>query len=99
MDYSGSVEFEWDSDKSDRCFADRGFDFAYAIRAFADPERDVFIDERWEYGETRFILRGRIDGRLFVVVFTYRGSRVRVICARKANSREVAEHEGRTGER
>ena len=24
------MEFEWDDAKSDACFADRGFDFAYA---------------------------------------------------------------------
>lgn len=99
MDYSIAVEFEWDSEKSDRCFAERGFDFAFVVRAFADPGRDVFTDERWEYGESRYILRGRIGGRLFVVVFTYRGSRVRIISARKANSREIADHERRTGER
>ena len=76
---------------------ERGFDFAYAVRAFADPERDVFADDRWEYGETRFILRGRVDDRLLVVVFTDRGTRTRIISARKANSREVEDHERRTG--
>lgn len=97
MNYYVSVEFEWDSAKNDRCFMERGFDFAYAIRAFADPERDVLVDDRWEYGETRFLLRGRVDGRLLVVVFTHRGARIRIISARKANSREVADHERRTG--
>ncbi|TVQ23109.1 MAG: BrnT family toxin [Spirochaetaceae bacterium] len=90
------MEFEWDSAKSDRCYAERGFDFAYAARAFADPQRDVFVDDRWEYSETRFILRGRVDGRLLVIVFTYRGMRARIISARKANTREVADHERRS---
>ena len=76
---------------------ERGLDFAYAIRAFADLERNVLVDDRWEYGETRFILRGSVVGRLLVVVYTHRGSRTRIISARKANSREVAEHERRTG--
>ncbi len=96
MTYNEGVEFEWDTEKSDRCFAERGFDFAYVIRAFADPARDVSIDDRWEYGEARFTLRGRIEGRLFVVAFTRRGSRTRIISARKANSREVLDHERRT---
>ena len=99
MDYSVVVEFEWDSQKSERCFEERGFDFAYAIRAFADPGRDVFVDDRGEYDEDRFVLRGRIEGRLFVVVFTFRGTRIRIISARKANAREVADHEKRTGHR
>ena len=99
MNYSERVEFEWDSEKSDRCFAERGFDFAYVIWAFCDPHRDVSVDDRWEYGEARFTLRGRIEGRLFVVVFTRRGSRTRIISARKANSREVLDHEKRTSGR
>jgi uncharacterized protein len=93
MDYISIVDFEWDKHKSDRCFAERGFDFAYAIWAFLDPERDVFVDERWEYGESRYILRGTIDGRLFVLVFTRRAERIRIISARKANTREVEDHE------
>ena len=28
------MEFEWDETKSDACFADRGFDFAYVAHAF-----------------------------------------------------------------
>ncbi|TVQ22418.1 MAG: BrnT family toxin, partial [Spirochaetaceae bacterium] len=83
------MEFEWDVRKSDRCLAERGFDFAYAIRAFFDPDRSVCPDDRWDYGEARFVLRGLIDDRLFVVVFTNRGGTIRIISARKANSSEV----------
>ena len=53
MDYLVAVEFEWDSQKSEQCFDERGFDFAYAIRAFADPDREVFVDDRGEFGEDR----------------------------------------------
>jgi uncharacterized DUF497 family protein len=28
------MNFEWDESKSDACYAERGFDFAYAARAF-----------------------------------------------------------------
>ena len=93
MDYTRTVNFSWDQVKSDRCFKERGFDFSYAIRAFLDPEREVFLDDRWEYGESRYVLRGMIDDRLFVLVFTYRDDGIRVISARKANKREVTVHE------
>ncbi len=33
------MNFEWDEVKSDAYFLERGFDFAYAIRAFLDPDR------------------------------------------------------------
>jgi uncharacterized DUF497 family protein len=35
------MEFEWDETKNERCFRDRGFDFAYAVRAFFDPDRII----------------------------------------------------------
>lgn len=87
------MEFEWDDAKSDNCFERRGFDFAYAVRAFFDPRRLVVQDMRRDYGEDRFRLIGAIDGRAFVVVYTMRGSAIRVISARKAGKKEIAEHE------
>ena len=35
------MNFEWDEDKSNACFRTRGFDFAYAAFAFADPDPGV----------------------------------------------------------
>jgi len=40
------MEFEWDEAKSNACFTERGFDFAYAAQAFFDPNRVVEIDDR-----------------------------------------------------
>ena len=93
MDLHNAVEFEWDDAKSDACFTHRGFDFAYAIRAFLDDDRIVDRDHRWNYGEGRYRLVGVIEGRVSVVIYTMRGSAMRIISARKANRREVREHE------
>ena len=92
------MEFEWDDAKSDACLAERGFDFAYAIRAFLDDDRIVGRDRRWDYGEDRYWLLGAIEDRVFVVIFTMRGSAIRIISARKANGREVREYEQDTRE-
>lgn len=46
-------------------------------------------DDRRDYGELREIGYTQIDGYLYCVVFTQRGSTFRVISLRKANSREV----------
>jgi uncharacterized protein len=54
------MEFEWDGAKSDRCLVQRGFDFAYVIQAFADPNRGVRSDHRWDYGDRRYQLPGQI---------------------------------------
>ena len=91
--YKPKMEFEWDDAKSNDCFERRGFDFAHAFRAFFDPQRIVARDRRRDYGEDRYRLTGAIDGRVYVVVYTVRGSIVRIISARKANPKEVADHE------
>jgi uncharacterized protein len=87
------MEFEWDSDKSDACFTGRGFDFAYVLHAFMDADRLTRKDTRWDYGEDRYQLLGIIDGRVFFVVYTVRGTVLRIISARKANQREVNDYE------
>ena len=46
-------------------------------------------DTRRIYGEDRYQLLGRIDQRLFAVVYTPRQDAMRIISARKANQREV----------
>ena len=79
--------------KSDACFEQRGFDFAYVLKAFLDPDRVVRKDSRWDYKEQRYQLLGKIDERLFFVVFTFRGSVIRIISARKANKRELKIYE------
>ena len=90
------MEIEWDDAKSDACFAQRGFDFAYVIRAFLDEERIVGRDRRWDYGEDRYRLLGATEGRVFVVIYTVRGTAIRFISARKANGKEVREYEQNT---
>lgn len=90
------MDFEWDEAKSELCFQERGFDFAYAARAFFDPDRFVREDNRHSYGEVRYQLMGKIENRLFVLVYTPRRDMVRIISARKANQREVRHYEAGT---
>jgi uncharacterized protein len=92
------VNFEWDEDKSEHCFVQRGFDFAHAARAFFDPNRVVNADIRRSYGEERYQLMGLIEQRLFVVVYTLRPDAMRNMSARKANQREVKHYEDSTNE-
>lgn len=87
------MKFECDPNKSDRCFAQRGFDFAYVIQAFLDSRRMIRKDARWNYGEERYNLLGKINGRVFWVSFAFREKIIRIISARKANQREVKTYE------
>ena len=98
MNYTCAMKFEWDEAKSDACFKDRGFDFAYSARAFFDEDRLVQEDTRYSYGEERYQLTGRIDGRVYVIVYTLRTDSIRIISARKANQREVNRYENSKNE-
>lgn len=60
----------------------RDFDLDTAV---IDP------DDRRDYGEARFKATGMIGGRLFIVIFTPRMGRFRLISLRKANEREKRE--------
>lgn len=90
------MDFEWDEAKSDACFQERGFDFLYAIQAFLDPQRLVRLDTRRNYGEDRYQLMAKVEGRVFVVVYTPRHEAIRIVSARRANQREVKQYEDRT---
>ena len=48
--------FAWNEAKSERCRLERGFSFAFVIPAFGDPDRRIEIDDRRNYGETRYRL-------------------------------------------
>ena len=93
MAYNCAMNFEWDNVKSERCFTQRGFDFAYALRAFFDSNRVVNADTRSNYGEERYQMMGMIERRLFVLLYTPRHDAMRIISARKANQREVKHYE------
>ncbi|HEX8404860.1 MAG TPA: BrnT family toxin [Duganella sp.] len=73
--------------KRDRTLAERGLDFADALRVFAGSNLEL-PDVRKNYGEQRTICYGTLDNRLVVVVYARRGRYRRIISMRKANERE-----------
>jgi uncharacterized DUF497 family protein len=83
---------EWDATKSERCLAERGFDFAFAVRLFDESE---YWEEpsQQRHREPRFIAAGRVDGLLLTVVWTPRGNRRRIISARRASKKERQAYE------
>lgn len=81
------MDFEWDEYKREANFIKHGIDFEDAIYIFEGfvKEKD---DPRDHNGEARIIAYGEVDGRLLVVVYTWRDGARRIISARKANGRE-----------
>jgi uncharacterized DUF497 family protein len=71
--------FEWDEQKAERNQAKHSVSFEFATRAFDDENRVTVIDNRRDYGETRYITLAKIDNRLYVVAFTLRSSIPRTV--------------------
>ncbi len=87
--------FEWDEQKAESNEAKHAVSFPFITRAFDDDNRLTVIDNRRDYGEVRYITLARIEQRVYVLVYTIRGTVIRLISARKANSKEVKRYENR----
>jgi uncharacterized DUF497 family protein len=48
----------------------------------------VFEDDRFDYGEERLVAIGRIDGKVYTMIYTWRGETLRAISLRKAEKHE-----------
>lgn len=83
------MSITFDLAKREKTLTDRGLDFADAAIVFAGVTLDI-EDARKEYGETRVICYGLLEGRMVVVGYTPRGADRHVFSMRKANEREQA---------
>jgi len=79
--------FEWDDEKSDGNQVKHGIDFDTAKALWDDANR-VEIQSPYPL-ETRSILIGKLDKKLWTVIFTRRGSAIRIISVRRARKREA----------
>lgn len=79
--------FEWDERKRESNLLIHRVDFIDVLSIFGEATLEI-VDDRFNYGETRIRCLGEIEGRVYVVVYTWRGVNRRIISARKANARE-----------
>ena len=90
------MEFEWDEAKEQRNIGTHGVDFTEARASFQDDHAFFQFDARHSLTEHRFWLLGKARvGRLLLTVFTWRGTRIRIISSRRANRREATNYEER----
>ena len=83
--------FEFDATKSAANLTKHGIDFVEAQKLWHDPML-LEIPAKTE-DEPRFLVLGRIDGKHWSAVMTYRGSNLRLISVRRARTEEVALYE------
>jgi uncharacterized DUF497 family protein len=88
------MEFEWDPRKAEQNVRKHGVAFEDAITIFADPDELMIYDPDHSLTEDRFVSVGRSgSGRLLVVGYTERGSKIRIIFARRATGPEMLDYE------
>lgn len=85
------MQYEWDEAKRQSNAQKHGIDFA-AVETFDWESALVGRSDRG--GEVRYVAVGYIDVRLYCLVFTERGTRIRVIslrCASRGEERRYAQ--------
>jgi uncharacterized protein len=88
------VELEWDVDKARANAAKHRVTFEEAATVFSDPLELTIPDPNHSVGEDRYVSIGTSSrGRLLVVGYAERGSKIRVIFARRATMREQHDYE------
>ncbi|HYP32883.1 MAG TPA: BrnT family toxin [Burkholderiaceae bacterium] len=86
--YSMNVGFDWSDAKRASNIERHGLDFVDAERVFSGLTF-TFEDDRFDYGEQRFVTLGLLDGVRVSLVHTETSHEIRVISFRKATAREA----------
>jgi uncharacterized protein len=86
------LAFEFDESKSRVNLEKHGIDFLQAQALWSDP--DLIEIPAVTADEPRLLVIGRIDGKHWSAVITYRSENVRIISVRRSRSEEVAIYEG-----
>lgn len=79
--------FDWDPDKRRSNIQKHRLDFIRAVEIFEGPIVEG-LDDRFDYGEDRWIGYGLSRGTVLKVVYTREDDLIRIISAQKANPRE-----------
>jgi hypothetical protein len=81
------MNFEWDDIKRKSNIEKHGIDFIDAPIIF-DSYTLTIEDDRYDYGEERFVSFGILEERVVVVVHTENEDSIRIISIRKATKNE-----------
>ena len=83
------LKFEWDELKRRLNLKSHGVDFEEAKQAFEDAHAMEALDERFEYGEERWLVIGAAATKLLAVVYVERDGATRIISGRPATKQEI----------
>lgn len=91
------MTYEWDDSKAEANLVRHKVDFNDATYFEWDTAIETY-DDRFDYGEKRWIAIGFIKKTLHVLVYTLRKENIRIISLRKANKREKVFYERKAKE-
>lgn len=86
------MEFEWDENKNEANQSKHGVGFD-AVREFSWADSIRMNRTRHLDEEVRFAAVGPMNGKLFTVIYTWRGSVRRIIRFRRSNASEEKAYE------
>ena len=86
-----SIEFEFDRSKSEANRKKHGIDFVEAQLLWEDPDL-IEIPARTE-DEFRYLVVGKIQGKHWSGIVTYRGGKIRIISVRRSRKEEIEIYE------
>lgn len=83
------MQFTWDERKRKANLRNHNLDFVDALRVFQGPTA-TYEDDRFAYGERRFITLGLLDGIAVSIAHTEDADHIHVISFRRATRNEEA---------
>jgi len=84
----------WDLRKAEANYKKHGVRFSEALPVLEDDYAITITDEESDPDEQRFVSMGTgVKGRVLVVVYSYRGKKIRILSARQAEAHERSQYE------
>jgi hypothetical protein len=85
------MRIDWDEPKRRTNLRRHGFDFVDAREIF-ESETITITDDRFDYGEIRYVSFGMLQDIVVAIVYTETDETIRVISLRKATRNEEKEY-------
>ena len=87
--YVMNIRFEWDEAKRLRNLSNHGLDFVDTPAVF-EGRTVSYEDDRFDYGEERFVTLGSLNGMPVSIIHTETETEIHIISFRRATKREAA---------
>jgi uncharacterized DUF497 family protein len=91
------MEFEFDPAKDEANLRKHGLRLAFGMQVFDGPYHAILPSHRLVDGEDRYKAVGLVDGRLFTLVHTWRGEKLRCISVRRSDAGEQRNYDRNPG--